>query len=235
MSSILFIVFQSFGFREHSPLLIPKSHLKYSKMHKDTLIWFCISHSLPFCFWEYNSLLVLTEFLIANKRLSTGILNDGAWIYSNIHGAGILNDVGFTSAIMECFWDRNPRCFLPLLMSKPPPPSSLLPTSKKLSKLLQEMSTSQLCVCLWCPYNKYLDNPAEYHLFAPGSWVLLLWYIYMNNKMDLVSSMLEKGLKLQKLLAKLLTVNSWGHFEKYRWKLRHKSGYLVYVRIKVGL
>lgn len=113
-------------------------------MLKDILIWFCISHSLT----TLASLRV--EFTFSTdwnlySILSTGVLNNGTWIYFNIHGAWMLNDARFPSTFMECFWDKNLGCFLPFPMSKPPPTSSLMLTSK----FLEEICVSQLCVFLW--------------------------------------------------------------------------------------
>lgn len=146
--------------------------------------------------------------------LSTGILNNGTWIHSNIHGARILNDARFPSTFIKCFWDRNLGCFLPFPMFKPPPTSSLMLTSK----LLEEISVSRLCVFLWffvlltivwitslCVIHPHLVP--ECFSYRPFTWTI---------KAYLASVMLENCCKLQKLLAKLLMLNSWGHFEKYR-------------------
>lgn len=97
------------------------------------------------------------------------------WTYSNMQGAvmlkdatkfipismstGILNDAGFTPTFMECFWDRNLGCFLPLPMSKYPPPSV---NSAHKQVTAENFHFSTVCFStMFCFYSKCLAKPVE--------------------------------------------------------------------------
>lgn len=123
------------------------SSIHYSGILKDATQIYCNIHRAKEKCWTYSNM------------QGAGILKDATKFIPISMSTGILNDAGFTPTFMECFWDRNLGCFLPLPMSKYPPPSV---NSAHKQVTAENFHFSTVCFStMFCFHSKCLAKPVE--------------------------------------------------------------------------